>query len=127
MPFLILQVNFHTSNDFCDWRLLNHLMMANLQRKARVFHDRIDHLETMTSDDLRERYRFGRPALGHIFDILKPQMEERTLRNHSLSKEMQVCVKKKLQKRQQTVFINNFEYLMSNSLTLNPKIICLPL
>ena len=23
MPFLILQVNFHTSNDFCDWRLLN--------------------------------------------------------------------------------------------------------
>ena len=22
MPFLILQVNFHTSNDFCDWRLL---------------------------------------------------------------------------------------------------------
>ena len=23
MPFLILQVNFHTSNDFCDWRPLN--------------------------------------------------------------------------------------------------------
>ena len=22
MPFLILQVNFHTSNDFCDWHLL---------------------------------------------------------------------------------------------------------
>ena len=22
MPFLILQVNFHTSNDICDWRLL---------------------------------------------------------------------------------------------------------
>ena len=22
MPFLILHVNFHTSNDFCDWRLL---------------------------------------------------------------------------------------------------------
>ena len=22
-PFLILQVNFHTNNDFCDWRLLN--------------------------------------------------------------------------------------------------------
>ena len=22
IPFLILQVNFHTSNDFCDWRLL---------------------------------------------------------------------------------------------------------
>ena len=22
MSFLILQVNFHTSNDFCDWRLL---------------------------------------------------------------------------------------------------------
>ena len=22
MPFLILQVNFHTSNDFCDWRLV---------------------------------------------------------------------------------------------------------
>ena len=25
MPFLILQVNFHTSNDFCDWRLLKDL------------------------------------------------------------------------------------------------------
>ena len=26
MPFLILQVNFHTSNDFCDWRLLKKLL-----------------------------------------------------------------------------------------------------
>ena len=25
MPFLMLQINFHTSNDFCDWRLLNSL------------------------------------------------------------------------------------------------------
>ena len=114
---------------------VNHLMMAILQRRAQVFHDRIDHLETMTSDDLLERYRFRRPALGHIFDILKPHMEERTLRNHSLSKEMQVYVTKrdasmcdkKLHKRQQTVLTNNFEYLLSNSLTPNPKIICLQL
>ena len=25
MPFVILQVNFHTSYDFCDWRLLNQI------------------------------------------------------------------------------------------------------
>ena len=25
MPFFILQVKFHTSNDFCDWRLLKDL------------------------------------------------------------------------------------------------------
>ena len=25
MPFLILQVNFHTRNDFFDWRLLNRI------------------------------------------------------------------------------------------------------
>ena len=29
MPFSILQVNFHTSNDFCDWRLLNSSYVAS--------------------------------------------------------------------------------------------------
>ena len=30
MSFFILQVNFHTSNDFCDWRLLNTVSIPSL-------------------------------------------------------------------------------------------------
>ena len=30
MPLLILQVNFRTSNDFCDWRLLNYNFTLNV-------------------------------------------------------------------------------------------------
>ena len=35
MPFLILQVNFHTSNDFCYWRLLKSSACNLLWRETR--------------------------------------------------------------------------------------------
>ena len=34
MPFLILQVNFHTSNYFCDWRLLNKTKNENNDKQS---------------------------------------------------------------------------------------------
>ena len=35
MPFLILQVNFHTSDDFCEWRLLNLLVYKHNKEKCK--------------------------------------------------------------------------------------------
>ena len=38
MPFLILQVNFHTSNDFYDWRLLNFHVFINIHEYVYNLH-----------------------------------------------------------------------------------------
>ena len=38
MPFFILQVNFHTSNDFCDWRLLNFHVFINVHKSVYNLH-----------------------------------------------------------------------------------------
>ena len=74
---------------------VNPLIFANFARRPRVFHNRINHLGAMTSEELRARYRFGLPALNRIFEIVNPELEDRTLRNQSISKEMQVGANKK--------------------------------
>ena len=68
----------------------NPIMLRNFARRLLIFHQRIHHLERMESEDLRVRYRFGRPALNHLFDVIMPGLEEKSQRNQSISKEMQV-------------------------------------
>ena len=65
-------------------------MLPNFAKRLRIFHLLIHHLDTMALEDLPLHYSSGRPAINYLFDIIKPELEEKSQRNQSISKEMQV-------------------------------------
>lgn len=60
--------------------------------RPRVFRDRLNPLELYHDEELYTRYRFRRPTLLFLVDMLAPQIEHPTRRSQSLPALLQVLV-----------------------------------
>ncbi|XP_048240406.1 putative nuclease HARBI1 [Haliotis rufescens] len=61
-------------------------------RKDRVFRKRTQHLESMSEEEVRARYRFGKASIGYICDLVRDELQPKSSRSHALSVELQVLV-----------------------------------
>ena len=63
-----------------------------IQRRSRVFRERINPLQELDDAELHSRYRFRRPDILRIVDLLRNDLEFGNRRRDTLSAEMQVLV-----------------------------------
>ena len=67
--------------------------MLNSLRKQRVFLDRLNPLERIKSDEeIRIRFRFRRPTIYQLDNILRPVIERPTNRSKALPTLLIICV-----------------------------------
>ncbi|GAA6090925.1 putative nuclease HARBI1 [Tachysurus ichikawai] len=58
----------------------------------RVYVKRVQPLEQYTTEELYARFRFGKADIKYIADLVRPKLQRRTRRSHSLSVEEQVLI-----------------------------------
>ncbi|GAA6103008.1 putative nuclease HARBI1 [Tachysurus ichikawai] len=58
----------------------------------RVYVERAQPLEQYTTEELYARFRFGKADIKYIADLVRPKLQRRTRRSHSLSVEEQVLI-----------------------------------
>src|SRR5690349_4712711 len=61
-------------------------------RRERIFRDRLNPLDSLNDLKLYNRYRFDRPSILWISDLLRPDLEHPTKRGQSLPVSMQVMM-----------------------------------
>ncbi|XP_039659004.1 putative nuclease HARBI1 [Perca fluviatilis] len=60
--------------------------------RQRVCVERAQQLEQYTTEELYDRFRFGNADIEYIADLVRPNLQRRTRRSHSLSVEVQVLI-----------------------------------
>uniref|UniRef100_A0A3P9HEC7 Putative nuclease HARBI1 n=1 Tax=Oryzias latipes TaxID=8090 RepID=A0A3P9HEC7_ORYLA len=60
--------------------------------RQRVYVERAQPLEQYTTEDLYACFRFGNADIKYIADLVRPKLQRRTRRSHSLSVEQQVLI-----------------------------------
>ncbi|XP_056608251.1 putative nuclease HARBI1 [Triplophysa dalaica] len=60
--------------------------------RQRVYVERAQPLEQYTTEELYARFRFGNADIKYIADLVRPKLQRRTRRSHSLSVEEQVLI-----------------------------------
>uniref|UniRef100_A0A3P9JC02 Putative nuclease HARBI1 n=1 Tax=Oryzias latipes TaxID=8090 RepID=A0A3P9JC02_ORYLA len=60
--------------------------------RQRVYVERAQPLEQYTTEELYARFRFGNADIKYIADLVRPKLQRRTRRSHSLSVEQQVLI-----------------------------------
>uniref|UniRef100_A0A3P9K6K5 DDE Tnp4 domain-containing protein n=1 Tax=Oryzias latipes TaxID=8090 RepID=A0A3P9K6K5_ORYLA len=60
--------------------------------RQRVYVERAQPLEQYTTEKLYARFRFGNADIKYIADLVRPKLQRRTRRSHSLSVEQQVLI-----------------------------------
>uniref|UniRef100_A0A3P9LD24 DDE Tnp4 domain-containing protein n=1 Tax=Oryzias latipes TaxID=8090 RepID=A0A3P9LD24_ORYLA len=60
--------------------------------RQRVYVERAQPLERYTTEELYARFRFGNADIKYIADLVRPKLQRRTRRSHSLSVEQQVLI-----------------------------------
>ena len=74
--------------------LLDNNILMNIfpaRRRPRVYRHRPSQLlDTFTDEEIRDRYRFRRDSIRFICDVVEPDIQRPTQRNHALSVEQQV-------------------------------------
>ena len=60
--------------------------------RRRVYVERAKPLEQYTTEELYARFRFGNADIKYIADLVRPKLQRRTHRSHSLSVEEQVLI-----------------------------------
>lgn len=73
-------------------RIMELVELRRQIRKERVFRDRRNPLDFFDDDKVYERYRFTREGIMHITDIVAPDIEHDTVRNHALLPYQQVLI-----------------------------------
>uniref|UniRef100_A0A3B3H985 Putative nuclease HARBI1 n=1 Tax=Oryzias latipes TaxID=8090 RepID=A0A3B3H985_ORYLA len=65
---------------------------TDLGLRQRVYVERAQPLEQCTTEELYARFRFGNADIKYIADLVRPKLQQRTRRSHSLSVEQQVLI-----------------------------------
>uniref|UniRef100_A0A3P9JJI7 DDE Tnp4 domain-containing protein n=1 Tax=Oryzias latipes TaxID=8090 RepID=A0A3P9JJI7_ORYLA len=60
--------------------------------RQRVYVERAQPLEQYTTEELYARFRFGNADIKYIADLVRPKLQRRTRKSHSLSVEQQVLI-----------------------------------
>ena len=73
--------------------VMNNVVMGNLARRPRTYRHRPSQLlDNFTEAEIHDRYRFTRPSIQYIIDLVEDDLRRPTFRNHALSVEIQVLV-----------------------------------
>lgn len=73
-------------------RILELAQLRRAMRRERVFRDRRNPIDIFTDDELIKRYRFSREGIMFITDLLAPEIDHPTRRNHALLPYQQVLI-----------------------------------
>ncbi|CAG2232254.1 HARBI1 [Mytilus edulis] len=68
------------------------LLMVPRQRKERIFRGMVSHLNNLTDNEMRIRYRFGRDSIAYICNIVGDKLRRSTAKETALTVEQQVCI-----------------------------------
>ena len=74
-------------------------------RRDRVFRDRLNPLDVYDDVEILRRYRFTRPVLLEVIDLLEDDISPFTRRSHAVPATLQVCC---VRARQSGAALNNF-------------------
>ncbi|VDI74702.1 Hypothetical predicted protein [Mytilus galloprovincialis] len=68
------------------------LLMVLRQRKERIFRGMVSHLNNLTDNEMKIRYRFGRDSIVYICNIVGDKLRRSTAKETALTVEQQVCI-----------------------------------
>ena len=71
-------------------RQIIHILQQRRGPQLRIFRDRSNPFELYNDDNFRYRYRLSKPTVIEIIEMLRPDLERPTQRNHALPVHLQV-------------------------------------
>ncbi|VDH98948.1 Hypothetical predicted protein [Mytilus galloprovincialis] len=66
--------------------------MVPKQRKERIARGMVSHLNNLTDNEMRIRYRFGRDSIAYICNMVEDKLKRSTAKETALTVEQQVSI-----------------------------------